>query len=655
MRFSSHPFHSWRIGVLSVIIAVLALLGLRGHAAQDTSLYSFVPLDSPVTMSVDVPWVWQSTADLRNKAEMNGAFQAIEQGLGLSFETDVLPWVGQTAITMTDMRPEGPAWALLLQIRDADHMIGSDRLEATLQKILQDKTKITWLAMDYKGVPIRRTEIARGRSVLKVATATLDGWLVIAVGDGVIRKVIDTRKGDTPSLEQHPSFTKAMGGLPAGATGQLCVNGQGVLAQFQQNNAPAAVLLKDSELGKFFLAGAMSDPGGVLQFDTIYCTTSPKTQATLKQLCADAGMVSGASLAQLPAGAFATLLIPNPDKWFGAVEQLVLDSIGDADMRHEIQQGMSSGADGVRAVLKPCTGEFGISGAWREGKGFGVIVTGQTGAADNATKAAAAVSRFLEQVQAPPVENKNSLYTIPVTKSDSKLFPTLLCWTTRKEWLLGASHPDWLAPQADKPALELPDSAKNANLVAFGNFTFLPSLMKSMGVNDSVLAMLSTFGFGQWTFAMKIDDDGGAVRSHITGGLPMIATAGAVLFPVFAKAREKARTTASMNNLRQLAITLLIYEQDNGRLPALKTAADIKKQLQAPDGLLISPRTNQPYEPNPSIAGKASGAFDAATMITFYEKTPGSDGTRCAAFLDGHVELIAATEWEAAKRKAKIP
>ncbi|MHB9134670.1 MAG: DUF3352 domain-containing protein [Armatimonadota bacterium] len=647
------------IGVLAIITLFL-LLALGESAAQPASLYALIPLDSPVTASVDVPWLWKTSAPLRSIAAVGNGVQGVEQALGLSFENDVLPWAGQAGFALTDVRKDGPGLAILLQIRDAERMMGSARVEALLQSMLESKAKVTWLSMDIKGVAIRRTVITRGKSVLKIATATLDGWLVIAVGDGVIRKVIDTHHGDTPSLETHPLFTKAMGGLPEDAVGQLCVNGQGILAQIGQNNAGMAKKLKDSELGKLFLGGAMTSPGGSLQFDTIYCTTSPTTQATLKGLRADAGAISGASLAQLPEGAFATLLISNPDKWVGAVEQLILDSAGDANARKSIQQGFAA-VGGVRDVLKRCTGELGVGVAWQEGNGIGVTMAAETGAADDATATAAAVGSLLEKFGVP-VEKKDSLYSLPATKGGNPIFTMLLGWTTRQQWLIGASHPKWITPPATKPSLQLPAGAKDANLALFGDFSFLPGLMKSMGMNPEMLAQFAplTGGLGQWAMVMKIDEDGGAVRSHITGGLPVFATTAAVLFPVFAKARDKARTTASVNNLRQLAIALNMYVQDNKeRLPVMKTAADIKTQLLTAygmDQILTSPRTHEPYTPNPSMSGKWLGEFQyPVAMIIFYENTPGSDGSRCAAFLDGHVEVISADDWEAAKKRSKIP
>jgi len=44
--------------------------------------------------------------------------------------------------------------------------------------------------------------------------------------------------------------------------------------------------------------------------------------------------------------------------------------------------------------------------------------------------------------------------------------------------------------------------------------------------------------------------------------IAIIAILAAILFPVFAKAREKARQTACLNNVKQLATAILMYAQD---------------------------------------------------------------------------------------------
>jgi len=44
--------------------------------------------------------------------------------------------------------------------------------------------------------------------------------------------------------------------------------------------------------------------------------------------------------------------------------------------------------------------------------------------------------------------------------------------------------------------------------------------------------------------------------------IAIIAILAAILFPVFAKAREKARQTSCLNNAKQLAIAFVMYSQD---------------------------------------------------------------------------------------------
>src|SRR6266496_1733001 len=44
--------------------------------------------------------------------------------------------------------------------------------------------------------------------------------------------------------------------------------------------------------------------------------------------------------------------------------------------------------------------------------------------------------------------------------------------------------------------------------------------------------------------------------------IAIIAILAAILFPVFAQAREKARTTACLSNLKQIGHAMLMYGQD---------------------------------------------------------------------------------------------
>src|SRR5262249_14181560 len=55
--------------------------------------------------------------------------------------------------------------------------------------------------------------------------------------------------------------------------------------------------------------------------------------------------------------------------------------------------------------------------------------------------------------------------------------------------------------------------------------------------------------------------------------IAIIAVLAAILFPVFAQAREKARQTACASNMRQMGLAVLMYAQDyDERLPLAASA-----------------------------------------------------------------------------------
>jgi prepilin-type N-terminal cleavage/methylation domain-containing protein len=63
--------------------------------------------------------------------------------------------------------------------------------------------------------------------------------------------------------------------------------------------------------------------------------------------------------------------------------------------------------------------------------------------------------------------------------------------------------------------------------------------------------------------------------------IAIIAILAAILFPVFAKAREKARTNSCLNNQRQIAVAVSMYIQDNDEMifpvtPTASWAANLK-------------------------------------------------------------------------------
>jgi prepilin-type N-terminal cleavage/methylation domain-containing protein/prepilin-type processing-associated H-X9-DG protein len=77
--------------------------------------------------------------------------------------------------------------------------------------------------------------------------------------------------------------------------------------------------------------------------------------------------------------------------------------------------------------------------------------------------------------------------------------------------------------------------------------------------------------------------------------IAIIAILAAILFPVFARAREKARSAACLSNVKQQALAVMMYAQDyDGTLPFMQQKSTVFWN-QWPDGPL------QPYVKNEKI------------------------------------------------------
>ncbi len=142
--------------------------------------------------------------------------------------------------------------------------------------------------------------------------------------------------------------------------------------------------------------------------------------------------------------------------------------------------------------------------------------------------------------------------------------------------------------------------------------------------------------------------------------IAIIAILAAILFPVFAKAREKARQTACLNNQKQIATAVMLYAQDNNEL--LPTADGMWGAVNLDRGVLICPtkgtKTPNGYGYNYNISGLALGEVEdpAYTMLTADGKTTVTgglanvvyevsdveqrhSGKAVMSYVDGHVEL----------------
>ncbi len=101
--------------------------------------------------------------------------------------------------------------------------------------------------------------------------------------------------------------------------------------------------------------------------------------------------------------------------------------------------------------------------------------------------------------------------------------------------------------------------------------------------------------------------------------IAIIAILAAILFPVFAKAREKARQTQCLNNQKQICTSILMYAQDHDEL--LPASSVVWGALNLDKGVLLCPtagtQMKNAYVYNNKWSGAALGDIPSASDALF--------------------------------------
>ena len=135
--------------------------------------------------------------------------------------------------------------------------------------------------------------------------------------------------------------------------------------------------------------------------------------------------------------------------------------------------------------------------------------------------------------------------------------------------------------------------------------------------------------------------------------IAIIAILAAILFPVFARAREKARQSTCSSNQRQIAASIQMYVQDHDE--TLPTAAALWPSLNVDSGILVCP-TQGKSMPNgygyfTQVAGLALGQVNDPASKPLTMDSTASDNLvvtpadiaqrhtnqQIMSYLDGHV------------------
>ena len=120
-------------------------------------------------------------------------------------------------------------------------------------------------------------------------------------------------------------------------------------------------------------------------------------------------------------------------------------------------------------------------------------------------------------------------------------------------------------------------------------------------------------------------------------------------------AKVRAQQATSLENLKKLCWAMRYYMQNFTCfvMPATERWEEELVDVGIDSKILIVPGTGMHYQFNASLAKKTLAQIPSPeTAIMFYEPISWADGTRNAAFVDGHVERLTPEQWAAAARKS---
>ncbi|HWD39334.1 MAG TPA: hypothetical protein VG944_10825 [Fimbriimonas sp.] len=125
----------------------------------------------------------------------------------------------------------------------------------------------------------------------------------------------------------------------------------------------------------------------------------------------------------------------------------------------------------------------------------------------------------------------------------------------------------------------------------------------------------------------------------------------AILYPVFAQARQAALRTSTLSNGKQIGLALLIYSNDyDDHFPKAQSTADVRKATlpytKDPNiWKTMNPRGGE-FRFAMNLAGVSATSIESpATTVLVYESNEWPDGRRTVVFADGHAKLVGHEEW----------
>lgn len=118
----------------------------------------------------------------------------------------------------------------------------------------------------------------------------------------------------------------------------------------------------------------------------------------------------------------------------------------------------------------------------------------------------------------------------------------------------------------------------------------------------------------------------------------------------FEEARNRARATSSLSNLKQVGLAMMMYVQDYDEVfPPMRSEPEARKLLYPyvkNEAVFRNAIDGKPYVFNAALSGVSlARVHSPSDLAVVWEADPAPDGTRGVAFADGHATRMSADEW----------
>lgn len=454
--------------------ALIASLGAGAafyqQVLQPAPLEDLVPESSVGFVTADVRWAWDAARDLREMPDGAKALEDLQEELGFSVEADVVPWAGQVAGVLLSL-DRNPMGAILVEVRNP---LQYYKTMTRFRTQIERETTPYWKPADYNGVPLRYAYIGKGKTRVPVSTAWLKGWLVVGIGNGASKRIIDAWQNRKPAIADNSAWASCTGRMPEQRLLWAGFN-SGALMPFYKQMGVSPQLVS---AGRAISMGAVTDLEDGFRAVSSSTATSPESRNLYAKLVGEVTPVPATLTRRAPDGAFAVFALTNPGAYWDLYKPYFLAALPPAS-RKDIEKGIKEMEPLVDAV-RSCKEGLAVAVNYREGNGFGVTLIGDCATADAARAASEDLRAFLRKMEAQvTTSGDGATYAIEVgSEQGNEMFSLAPTWRVSDRYVTFATSARWLDPGDSPSWVEMPAEADGAHVTGAGTFGFVEPLIQ---------------------------------------------------------------------------------------------------------------------------------------------------------------------------------